>query len=178
MTEVFRECDAIVEIGPDWLSRLKAFAMASPLGRSRVCVHIDDAAAVQEMILAVRQDVLFRPHRHLDRTESFHMIEGALDIVVFDEEGEPIRGVRLAAIGHDRSFYYRLNAARYHAILPRTPIVVFHETTTGPFSKDGTQFADWAPRERLELRAFLENAMRAVGGGSASLHQSNGRQAG
>jgi cupin fold WbuC family metalloprotein len=162
MTEVFRQRDPIVEIGPDWLSRLKTAAIESPLGRSRVCVHVDDAAAVQEMILAMRQDVLFRPHRHLNKTESFHMIEGALDIVIFDEGGRPFRGVQLAAIGGGKSFYYRLNEAHYHAILPRTPLVVFHETTTGPFSKNDAQFADWAPQEPPELRAFLENAMRAA----------------
>jgi len=162
MTEVFRECDPIVEIGPDWLSRLKTCAIESPLGRSRICVHVDDATAVQEMILAVRQDVLFRPHRHLNKTESFHMIEGALDIVVFDEGGRPIRGIELAATGNGKSFYYRLNEEHYHAILPRTPLVIFHETTTGPFSRNDTQFADWAPLEPPELRVFLENAMKAA----------------
>jgi cupin fold WbuC family metalloprotein len=162
VTEVFRQCDPIVEIGPDWLSRLKAAAIASPLGRSRVCVHLDDSSAVQEMILAVRQDVLFRPHRHLNKTESFHMIEGALDIVVFDEGGRPIGGVQLAATGNGKSFYYRLNEAHYHAILPRTPVVIFHETTTGPFLMNETQFADWAPQESSELRLFLEDAMEAV----------------
>jgi cupin fold WbuC family metalloprotein len=173
VTEVFRACDPIVEIGLDWLSRLKAYAMESPLGRARVCVHTDDGAAVQEMILAVRQDVLFRPHRHLNRTESFHMIEGALDVVVFDGDGKPIRGVQLAATGNGGAFYYRLNEAHYHAILPRTPVVVFHETTAGPFSKDGTEFADWAPQDSVELRVFLENAMRAAESTFGSLRRSS-----
>jgi cupin fold WbuC family metalloprotein len=162
MTEVFRECGSIVEIGPDWLSRLKTSAIESPLGRCRVCVHVDDAAMVQEMILAMRQDVLFRPHRHPGKTESFHMIEGALDIVVFDEGGIPARAIQLAAVGGGKPFYYRLNEALYHAILPRTPLVVFHETTTGPFSKDDAQFAEWAPQEVPELRAFLEDAMKVA----------------
>jgi cupin fold WbuC family metalloprotein len=168
MTEVFRECGSIVEIGPDWLSRLKTSAIESPLGRCRVCVHVDDAAMVQEMVLAMRQDVLFRPHRHPGKTESFHMIEGALDIVVFDERGRPIRGIQLAAIGGGKPFYYRLNEALFHAILPRSPVVVFHETTTGPFSKSDAQFADWAPDEPQELRAFLENALKAA---AAARHQ-------
>jgi len=159
MTEMFRESGSIVELGADWLSRLKTEATNSPLGRCRVCVHVDDAAMVQEMILALRQDVLFRPHRHPNKTESFHMIEGALDIVVFDAGGTPLRKVELAAIGGGKSFYYRLNESLYHAILPRTPLVVFHETTTGPFSKTDADFADWAPQQPNELREFLENAM-------------------
>jgi cupin fold WbuC family metalloprotein len=126
-------------------------------------VHVDDAAMVQEMILALRQDVLFRPHRHPNKTESFHVIEGALDIVVFDQSGTPLRAVRLAAIGGGKSFYYRLNEPLYHAILPCTPLVVFHETTTGPFSKTDADFADWAPQEPNELRNFLENALALAG---------------
>jgi cupin fold WbuC family metalloprotein len=115
---------------------------------------------VQEMILALRQDVLFRPHRHPNKTESFHLIEGALDIVVFDAGGTPLRKVELAAIGGGKSFYYRLNESLYHAILPRTPLVVFHETTTGPFVRTDADFADWAPQEPAVLREFLENAMK------------------
>jgi cupin fold WbuC family metalloprotein len=160
MPEVYRECHSIVEIGPDWLARLKTAAIESPLGRCRVCVHVDDAAPVQEMILAMRQDVLFRPHRHPEKTESYHVIEGALDVVVFDEAGTPLRAIELAAIGSGKLFYYRLNEPLYHAVLPRTPVVVFHETTAGPFSKNDAQYADWAPHETLSLRAFLENAMK------------------
>jgi cupin fold WbuC family metalloprotein len=162
MTEAFRECDAIVEIGPDWLVRLKRAALDSPLGRSRVCVHVDDAATVQEMILAMRQDVLFRPHRHLKKTESFHMIEGALDIVVFDLDGTPTRAIQLSTIGSGKPFYYRLNESLFHAVLPRTPLVVFHETTTGPFAKNDAQFTDWAPQDPTRLRAFLEDAIKAA----------------
>jgi cupin fold WbuC family metalloprotein len=162
MTEVFRECDAIVEIGPDWLVRLKRAALDNPLGRSRVCVHVDDAATVQEMIIAMRQDVLFPPHRHLKKTESFHMVEGALDIVVFELNGTPIRAIRVAAVGSGKPFYYRLNESLFHAILPRTPLVVFHETTTGPFSTNDAQFADWAPQDPLRLRTFLEDAMKVA----------------
>jgi cupin fold WbuC family metalloprotein len=160
VSEIYRERDAVVEIGPDWLTRLKTSANNSPLGRSRVCVHVDDAATVQEMILAMRQDVLFRPHRHVAKTESFHMVEGALDIVIFDERGTPIRAINLAAVGGGKPFYYRLNESLFHAILPRTPMVVFHETTTGPFAKNDAIFADWAPQEPAELRAFLENAVK------------------
>jgi cupin fold WbuC family metalloprotein len=90
------------------------------------------------------------------------MIEGALDIVVFDERGTPIRAIQLASNTGSRPFYYRLNEALYHAILPRTPLVVFHETTTGPFSKNDAEFADWAPQPPLELRAFLEHAMKVA----------------
>ncbi|WP_022720215.1 WbuC family cupin fold metalloprotein [Rhodopseudomonas sp. B29] len=161
MTEVFRDSGAIVELGADWLTRLKEAAMRSPLGRSRVCVHADDAAQVQEMIIALRDDVLFRPHRHLGKTESFHMIEGVIDIVIFDDAGAPVRTVALAEPSRGGSFYYRLNEPMYHTVVPRTPMVVFHETTSGPFVRTDTDYAQWAPEEPEQLRAFLQDA-RAI----------------
>jgi len=155
MPKVFRESGSIVELGPDWLARLKAAALDDPLGRARICVHDSDEAAVHEMIIAFRQDVMFRPHRHHNKSESFHIIEGMIDIVVFSTTGEVERVVRLG-IGKDRSFYYRLNTSLYHTIIPRTSIVVFHETTAGPFRSDETLYAEWAPEDPIALRRYLD----------------------
>lgn len=157
---VFRQTDDIVEIGPDWLARLKAAADTSPMRRARVCLHRAAQDAVHEMIIALCQDVLFRPHRHPGKTESFHLIEGALDLVIFDEAGTPLRTVQMGTVGSGKTFCYRLNASLYHALLPRTPHVVFHETTSGPFVPGDGQFAPWAPEDAAALRAFIETAMR------------------
>lgn len=160
MADVFRLADDIVEIGPDWLARLKAAADASPLRRARVCLHRAAQDTVQEMIIALCADVLFRPHRHHGKTESFHLIEGDLDLVIFDEAGRPLRTVQMGPVGSRKTFCYRLNASLYHALLPRTPHVVFHETTSGPFVQGDAQFAPWAPADGATLRAFIETAMR------------------
>jgi cupin fold WbuC family metalloprotein len=163
MTEVFKTTDQVVEIGDLWIGRLKAAASASPLRRSRVCLHLASTDNIQEMILALCSDVLFKPHRHLNKTESFHIIEGELDVVVFTESGETLRVVQMGPIGSGKTFCYRLNASLYHALLPRTPFVVFHETTEGPFLIDSAQYAPWAPEERAELRAFLEESISRRG---------------
>jgi len=160
MAEVFRLTDDIVEIGPDWLARLKAAADESPLRRARVCLHRAAQDTVQEMVIALCQDALFRPHRHRGKTESFHMIEGELDLVIFNETGTPLRTIRMGPAGSGKTFCYRLNASLYHALLPRTPHVVFHETTAGPFVQGDAQLAPWAPEDAAALRTFIETAMR------------------
>lgn len=178
MPEVFRTTDEVVEIGSGWLGTLKQAAEQSPLRRARVCLHVENDSAVQEMILVLCQDVLFRPHRHLNKTESFHIIEGELDVIVFDPDGKPIRTLRMGPPGSGRTFCYRLNSSLYHALLPRTPFVVFHETTAGPFRKDDAQFADWAPEDPTELRAFLERAVRTEVVGDESRPEGSVRGAG
>lgn len=160
MPEVFTHTDPVIEIGPDWISRLKAAAEASPLRRARVCLHLRPEDAVQEMIIVLCEDVLFPPHRHQNKTESFHIIEGELDLVVFDDEGAPINTLKMGPPGSGKTFCYRLNSPLYHALLLRSSFVVFHETTTGPFTKGDAQFAPWAPRDSAKLRSFLEHSLR------------------
>lgn len=161
MPEVFTQEDDIVEVGPDWLERLKDAASASPLRRARLCLHHGSNDAVQEMILVLCNDVvLFRPHRHLQKTESFHLVEGELYVLVFDDSGNVLRTVHMGPPNSGRTFCYRLNVSHWHAILPRSRFVVFHETTAGPFRAGEALFAPWAPSDPPELGAFLERKLR------------------
>jgi cupin fold WbuC family metalloprotein len=155
MTEVFRNSDDIVAVGADWLQRLKEAARNSPLRRSRLCLHRTDQDLVQEMIIVLMKDVLFRPHRHLDKSESFHIIEGELHVLIFNDAGVPIRTIHMGPAGSGRTFCYRLRTPAWHAILPISDIVVMHETTRGPFVPGKATFAPWAPSGGEELRAFL-----------------------
>lgn len=160
MPEVFTHSEPLVEVGPDWLTRLKDAAEESPLRRARLCLHVTPNDTVQEMILVLCKDVLFQPHRHHDKTESFHIIEGEVDLIIFDEMGAPVRTLEMGPIGSGKTFCYRLNTSLYHALLPRTKFVVFHETTVGPFRQGDAEFAPWAPESPIALRAFLEDAVR------------------
>jgi cupin fold WbuC family metalloprotein len=162
MPEVFYNEQDIVCVGPQWVEQLKAAAAASPLRRARLRLHLDNADAVQEMIIALCRDVLFRPHRHEAKSESFHMIEGDLHVLVFDDEGRVTRNVHMGPPGSGRHYCYRLCRPAWHAIVPKSEFVVFHETTMGPFRQGAAaQFAPWAPAEGEALRQFLETSLRA-----------------
>ena len=157
MPEVYRNDQKIACVGEDWIRRLKDAAAASTLRRSRLCLHLSNDDAVQEMIIALCRDVLFRPHRHTNKSESFHIIEGELDVIVFDAHGNVERSIHMGPPGSGATYCYRLSTSAWHAILPRTEFVVFHETTAGPFVPgQPAQFAPWAPVEPAALRTFLE----------------------
>jgi cupin fold WbuC family metalloprotein len=160
MPEVFTHQDQILQVGDDWLDRLKDAASRSPLRRARLCMHLSDQDRIHEMLIVLCSDVLFRPHRHLHKTESFHIIEGDLHVMVFDDLGNVIRTIHMGPPGSGRVMYYRLSASHWHAILPNSPFVVFYETTDGPFRPDEALFAPWAPEEPDELRRFLEERRR------------------
>jgi cupin fold WbuC family metalloprotein len=126
------------------LARIKEDACVVPMRRSRICAHTSADDPVQEMIIAMCRDSYIAPHRHVGKTESFHVIEGQADIYFFDESGEITRIVSLSADSPE-GFYYRLSAPLYHTVLPHGPMLVVHETITGPFNPDISVQAPFAP---------------------------------
>lgn len=160
MKEVFHNRDDVALVDESWITFLKDRALQTPLRRSRLCLHRAADDVVQEMIIVMCKDVLFRPHRHKAKTESFHMIEGILDLVLFDDEGRPEKTVRLGPLGSGHIFCHRLCVPQFHAVLPISEFVVMHETTTGPWVQGDAEFAPWAPTDPVALQAFLEDSAK------------------
>jgi glucose-6-phosphate isomerase len=123
-------------------------------------MHRSTEEPVQEMIIALRRDALFGPHRHHNKTESFHVIEGRLTVLLFSEIGDLDQTIDLGAPFEGASFCYRLSAPIYHSVIPQSDLVVFSETTLGPFRKADTDLAPWAPEYGEELRTFFGAKLR------------------
>jgi cupin fold WbuC family metalloprotein len=165
MQNVFHNQDDLAIVGPGWIDRLKMTALKSPLRRARLCLHRSDDDKLHEMIIVLARDCLFRPHRHPTKTESFHMIDGKLIVIIFQDDGVPVRSIILSPPFKGGAVCYRLCTPMFHAVLPLDEVVVYHEITNGPFVRNDAVLADWAPADPLELRAFLENA--AIDSGSS-----------
>lgn len=144
--EVLFADEPVVTIGPREIALVKELATASARRRGRLCLHRAESDPVHEMLIALRADGYIRPHRHLGRGESFHVVEGAADVVLFDDAGGVVERVRMAADG-DGARLYRLNESRFHTVPVRSPVFVVHEKTAGPFERSDTEFAAWAPAE-------------------------------
>jgi len=158
MKEVFHNREDVGLVDNRWIDFLKARAASSPMRRSRLCLHRSHDDLVQQMIIVMCRDVLFRPHRHRAKTESFHMIEGFLDLVFFDQLGKPERVVRMGPSGSGAVFCHRLSVSQFHAVLPQSDFVVMHEITAGPWVQDDAEFAPWAPTNHDALRTFLDES--------------------
>jgi cupin fold WbuC family metalloprotein len=157
MSTTFLSSGPIVEVQPEQLERLKTDAANASLRRARLCLHHSHQDAVQEMVIAFCRDTYNPPHRHFGKSESFHVIEGDVAVVFFDDSGNVMRRLELGAPGSGRPFLYRLSDSSWHTVVPLSEFVLLHETTTGPFAKDGTEIAKWAPdgTNRAAVRAFL-----------------------
>lgn len=159
---VFRSTDPVLEVGADWIGRLKAAAAAAPQKRARLCLHRDDGDPLHEMIIVFHRDTLITPHRHVGKSESFHVLLGALDVLIFDDGGRPERRVRIGSADDGRNPVYRLSAPLWHSVLVRSEFAAIHEVTNGPFDPARTVEAPWAPRDATALRALLARADAAL----------------
>jgi cupin fold WbuC family metalloprotein len=157
--EVLYSADSIVTVDAKFLEQLKQDALNNPRKRIRLCAHrsIDDR--VHEMIIVHTKDTYVRPHRHIGKAESFHVIDGLVDVAVFDDSGEIAEVIPMGTFGSGRAFFYRIADPLYHTLLIRSDVLVFHEATTGPFRREETSFAPWAPEDSdpAAVAAFMQS---------------------
>jgi cupin fold WbuC family metalloprotein len=162
--EVLVSQSPILELGRETVALLKRRAARNRRRRIRLCAHQSVEEPVHEMIIVQSKGIYIRPHKHLDKIESFHVIDGSADIVVFTEEGKIDRVIPVGRYGSGRRFYYRMSGPSYHTVIVRSPFLVFHETTRGPFSPSGTVFPAWAPDDGdvVAQRRYQRGLMAAV----------------
>ena len=145
--EVLFADERIVKLGRQELDLLIQGAKANQRKRMRICAHPDAEDRLHEMFIVIQQGSYIRPHKHLNKSESFHVIEGSVDIVLFDDYGN-ITGVnRVADHASGEAFYHRISDPCFHTLLIRSDFLVFHEITNGPFRPDQTEYAPWSPEE-------------------------------
>jgi cupin fold WbuC family metalloprotein len=163
-SEVFLAEGPISAVGSREIDMLKAAVKASPKRRARINAHPDGDDSLHEMIIAIDASSYIRPHMHSGKSEAFHIVEGEVDIVVFNDAGEIDRVVQLGPPGGRRPFYYRMSKPFFHTLIIRSELLVVHEITNGPFRPQGTIFADFAPEDcdTQKAEAYQADLMRRV----------------
>lgn len=156
--------DGIVKVGRYDIEDLKSKACANLRKRIRLCVHRSTEDNLHEMFIVHTKGMYVRPHKHLNKSESFHVIKGSADVVLFNEEGDIAEVIHMADYSSGGIFYYRISEPYYHSLITRSDAFIFHETTKGPFNKTDTIFAPWSPEENdaIMKEKFMRNLMRSV----------------
>jgi cupin fold WbuC family metalloprotein len=157
--EVLYSLDQIVTVDGRTIEELKRDADKNPRQRIRLCAHRSVDDRVHEMIIVHGKDAYVRPHRHIGKTESFHVIDGFADAVFFDDTGEITQVISMGPVSSGHTYFYRIADPIYHTLLIRSDAIVFHEATTGPFRREETGFAPWAPDESdpAKVAAYLKS---------------------
>ena len=143
MSTVIRNNQDTIYIDRKKLDELKILAQKDPNKRARICLHKDDGEMIQEMIIAFCKDSYIRPHRHIDKSESYHIIEGRIEIIFYNDNGIEIDKVVLSDKIDEHPFLFRISNSAWHTVVPKSDFVIIHEVTKGPFNKNSSEFADW-----------------------------------
>jgi cupin fold WbuC family metalloprotein len=162
--EVYIALDPIVRLGSDEVAFLKGIASRSPRRRARICAHKSNDDKLHEMLIAIAGDSYIRPHKHFGKSESFHIVEGMVDVAVFDDAGKLLDVVELGAPGSGRRFFYRLSESAFHTLVIRSDFLVMHEVTNGPFDPKQSAAAAFAPEEsdRPGAQAYMQKVAAEV----------------
>lgn len=145
--EVLYPDEPIVKVSQKDIEFLKELSQHNVRKRVRLCAHPGVEDKLHEMLIVHTKDTYVRPHKHLNKSESFHVIEGSVDVIIFDEEGKIVEVVEMGDFRSGKQFYYRLSDPYYHTLLIHSDFLVFHETTSGPFNRSESVFASWSPTE-------------------------------
>ena len=134
----------INKLNKNLLEKLKKKAFNSKLKRSRICAHKSDRDKIHEMFVCLHKDTYVAPHFHKNKTESYHIIEGKVDIYFFNKKGEVKNKILLNSKSKNKNFYLRLDPNIFHTLVPKTKYVIFHEVTNGPFKKKENKLSQMA----------------------------------
>ncbi len=170
--EVYVGVGKVITLGKEAINLVKKTATKNERQRSRICTHKTITDPVHEMIIVHQRSTYVRPHKHLDKSESFHILEGSGIIIFFADDGTILQSLQIGDYTSGKKFYYKMDAPYYHTLLITSDVLVFHETTKGPFKKSDTVFAPWSPEEENieEVKKFMHNLTNRVGkdnGGAA-----------
>ena len=145
--EVYRTDGLLAKVTGDDVIFLKEQAAKNERSRVRLCAHPGNDDLLHEMLIIHVQNTYVAPHKHVNKSESFHVIEGRVDVVLFDDDGKISSVIQRGDYSSGYCFYYRIADARYHTLLIHSDVLVFHETTNGPFIRSQTALAPWSPAE-------------------------------
>ena len=127
------------------ITQLKEIWNNDPDRNVRICLHDSPQSSFHEMVILESPKRYYRPHKHITKGESYHLIEGRLGVFIFSDQGV-ILDSRI--LDTNDSLIYRIAESVFHCILPISNPVIYHECKLGPFTgKEDSIWADWSPSE-------------------------------
>ena len=162
--DVFSFNENNFQFGYDELGKLVEKAKKSTRKRARICIHNNNESTLHEMFIAKLNNTYVRPHKNLNKSKSFQLLEGEMDLVIFDNFGNIKDLIKMSSHGQDSVFFYRLTITCFHSLIIKTDYAIFKETITGPFNNSDTIYAEWAPLEddKHKVKIYMNRIVKDI----------------
>ena len=121
----------------------------------RLNLHNKNNDSFHNMIIFQWKGTYIRPHKHLYKEETCHMIEGKQQIIILDDNGLNIDNCNLSV---DENIIYRINKNTYHTSYIISEYVIFHESKPGPYlGNEDSIYPLWSPssNNKLEQKEYM-----------------------
>lgn len=128
--------------------------------RAHLNIHDTLDAPVQRLFIALEPHTYVRPHRHPqpNKWELFVVLHGALDVLIFDEQGRVVQRIPLSDTAN-RAVEIAPNT--WHSLVCRDAGTLAFEVKEGPYTPtDDKDFAPWAPAEHGADAATYQQRLR------------------
>ena len=121
-------------VSRDMINKLKEISELRGERNARFCLHASPYSLLHDMIILEYQNKKCRkPHKHLKKDETLHMIEGEMLSLIFSDSGNLLEKIVLSP---KNKFSYRVSKGFYHVWLPKTKLVIYREIKQGPFNPE------------------------------------------
>ena len=117
-------------INRELIGELKKVSEQRGKHNARLCLHSNPEAVLHDMLILEYQDKTCRkPHKHPQKVEIMHMLEGEMMSFVFDDHGKLVERTLLGS----ENFIYIMPKGVDHFYMPVTASVLYREVKPGPF---------------------------------------------
>ena len=138
-------------------------AANSPRRRWNHNFHSSAADNPHRFLNVLIEGTYIQPHRHSNppKPETFVVLEGAAEVILFDDAGAVTQRYRLGEDSADGYLWgVDIPAGIWHTILPRTARAVCFEVKPGPWDPStDKEFAPWAPGENEAIAASYAQSL-------------------
>ena len=140
---VYVASKAVVKSDKSIVKKLSRIVKDGYKSSGRLLLHKGTEDILHQMIIYHVGGVYIRPHINSASDKSWHVIEGELIFVIFDEGGGIKEFFKIGSYDSGSPFIVRLREKAFHTLIPLTKHTVILETILGPFHE--SQYAEWAP---------------------------------
>lgn len=136
-----------LEIDAGTLRALAHRAASHPRKRLNLNIHKDYSASIQRFVNLIHRDSYIRPHKHVQEGlwEMFCLIQGAIDILLFDEQG---RLLSRHCLRQNATRILEITASSYHCLVSHEDNGTLLEVKPGPYQPENDKiFAPWSLEE-------------------------------
>jgi cupin fold WbuC family metalloprotein len=143
---VYSTQESVTSISELEIEFLRSVALSSSSGTARVLLHGNPDEELHEMLIVHSAGHYIRPHINDRSAKSFFVLDGAMVVVLFNDEGTINDHIHLGRFGSGSGFLLRLDDPVFHTVVPISDTVTFLETTKGPHLE--THYASFSPSTR------------------------------